>query len=101
MYELKNINKTVYKNYLKSDINKLFHSIILNNNECISYIIINVRVCLWKCFDEKLIKFLLKNVESSHISFNYSEELINSNDPVKIVNGLLLIGHWSVTYPLK
>ncbi len=46
MYELKNINKTVYKNYLKSDINKLFHSIILNNSECISYIIINVRACL-------------------------------------------------------
>jgi hypothetical protein len=42
IYKLKTINKQAYKIHLREDVNKLFHSIILNHNECINFIILNV-----------------------------------------------------------
>lgn len=48
-----------------------------------------------------MIKFILENIESSHISSKYIDDFINSKIPDKILNGFLLLGHWAVTYPVK
>lgn len=48
-----------------------------------------------------MIKFILKNIESSHVSSKYIDDLIHSKNPEKILNGFLLLGYWANTYPIK
>jgi len=48
-----------------------------------------------------MIKYILENIESSHISSKYIDDFINSKIPQKILNGILLLGYWSCVYPLK
>jgi hypothetical protein len=46
-------------------------------------------------------KFIIENIESSHISSKYFDDFIHSKQVDKILNGFLLVGHWANTYPLN
>jgi hypothetical protein len=48
-----------------------------------------------------MIKFIIENIESSHICSKYIDDLINSKNPKKILDGLLLTGYWANTYPIR
>lgn len=48
-----------------------------------------------------MIKYIIGNIESSHISSKYIDDFINSKSPEKILNGFILLGYWANTYPLK
>lgn len=48
-----------------------------------------------------MIKFIIENIESSHISSKYIDDFILSKDPQKILGGFLLLGHWANTYPVN
>ena len=53
-------------------------------------------------FNDKLIQFIIDEVEESHISLKYFDNIFkNSKDPNTILNGLILLGHWANKYPIK
>ena len=48
-----------------------------------------------------MIKYILENIESSHICSKYIDDFVNSKVPNRVLNGILLLGHWACIYPLK
>lgn len=96
MYKIKSENVAIYPK-AKQNILNLLNDLVFYHDYSLFNLIANNEL-----FNEKLIQFIINEVEASHISSKFFDYFIqNSKEPHRILNGFLLICHWANKYPLK
>lgn len=96
MYKIKSENVEIYPK-AKQNILNLLNDLVFYHDYSLFNLIVNNEI-----FNEKLIQFIINEVEASHISSKFFDYFFqNSKEPHRILNGFLLICHWANKYPLK